>query len=106
MAYDIKKCRYLGDNCYYSSCGGSNFSYINRIPIMVKVKIQTNKAIIIDDAESTPGQSRQYDIFEATVLPSLQSVNWKDNFKKLKSAFKLVEEIETDSGVVAKFEMR
>lgn len=73
---------------------------------MVKVKIEKNKAKIIDDAESTPGQSRQFDLFEETVLDSLQSENWKENFNKLKTVFKLTEEIETDSGVIAKFEMR
>lgn len=73
---------------------------------MVKVKIKNNKSNIIDDAESTPGQSRQYDLFEEEVLPVLQSKNWKEEFSKLNTRFKLIEEMETDSGVIAKFELR
>ena len=57
---------------------------------MVKVKIIQNKAIIIDDAESTPGQSRQFDLFELQVMPIFKENNldmWRTNFIKLDSDF-------------------
>lgn len=57
---------------------------------MVKVKITQNKAIIIDDAESTQGQSRQFDLFELQVMPIFKENNldmWRTNFNKLDSDF-------------------
>ena len=57
---------------------------------MVKVKITQNKAIIIDDAESTSGQSRQFDLFELQVMPIFKENNldmWRTNFNKLDSDF-------------------
>lgn len=57
---------------------------------MVKVKITKNKARIIDDAESTPGQSRQFDLFEFQVMPIFKEKNldlWRTNFNKLDSDF-------------------
>ena len=57
---------------------------------MVKVKITQNKARIIDDAESTPGQSRQFDLFEYQVMPIFKEKNldlWRTNFNKLDSDF-------------------
>ena len=57
---------------------------------MVKVKISKKKATIIDDAESTPGQSRQYDLFEFQVMPIFKEKNidcWVSNFKQLDSDF-------------------
>ena len=57
---------------------------------MVKVKIIQNKARIIDDAESTPGQSRQFDLFELQVMPIFKENNldmWRTNFNKLDSDF-------------------
>ena len=57
---------------------------------MVKVKISKKKATILDDAESTPGQSRQYDLFEFQVMPIFKEKNvdsWLSNFNKLDSDF-------------------
>ena len=57
---------------------------------MVKVKISKKKATIIDDAESTPGQSRQYDLFEFQVMPIFKEKNvdsWLSNFNNLDSDF-------------------
>jgi hypothetical protein len=57
---------------------------------MVKVKITKNKARIIDDAESTPGQSRQFDLFDVQVMPIFNEKNidsWRTNFNKLDSDF-------------------
>lgn len=57
---------------------------------MVKVKITQNKARIIDDSESTPGQSRQFDLFDVQVMPIFKEKNldmWRTNFNKLDSDF-------------------
>lgn len=57
---------------------------------MIKIKITQNKARIIDDAESTPGQSRQFDLFEFQVMPIFKENNldmWRTNFNKLDSDF-------------------
>lgn len=57
---------------------------------MIKVKIVKNKAKIIDDSESTPGQSRQYDLFEFQVMPIFKEKNldlWRTNFNELDSDF-------------------
>jgi hypothetical protein len=57
---------------------------------MVKVKLVNNKAIIVDDAECTPGQSRQYDLFEFQVMPIFKEKEidlWRTNFNKLESDF-------------------
>jgi hypothetical protein len=57
---------------------------------MVKVKISKKKATIIDDAESTPGQSRQYDLFEFQIMPIFKEKNidcWLSNFNNLESDF-------------------
>lgn len=58
---------------------------------MVKVKIEKNKIKIIDDAECTPGQSRQYDLFEAEVLQYLEKNPnaWLAVFNELDSAFEI-----------------
>lgn len=58
---------------------------------MVKVKIEKNKIKIIDDAECTPGQSRQYDLFENEVLKYLEKNTnaWLAVFNKLDSAFEI-----------------
>ena len=47
--------------------------------------------IIIDDAESTPGQSRLFDLFEAEVLQYLKKNpnDWLAVFKQLDTAFKI-----------------
>ena len=39
---------------------------------MIKLKIVKKQMTIIDDAESTPGQSRLFDLFEAEVLQYLK----------------------------------
>ncbi len=46
---------------------------------------------IIDDAESTPGQSRLFDLFEAEVLQYLKKNPnaWLAVFKQLDTAFKI-----------------
>ena len=46
---------------------------------------------IIDDAESTPGQSRLFDLFEAEVLKYLKKNpnDWLAVFKQLDTAFKI-----------------
>ena len=56
---------------------------------MVKVKLVNNKAIIVDDAECTPGQSRQFDLFEFQVMPIFEkNIDlWQMNFKKLDTDF-------------------
>ena len=57
---------------------------------MVKVKIVKDKAEIIDDAECTPGQSRQYDLFEFQIMPIFKEKNldtWMGNFRELDSDF-------------------
>lgn len=46
---------------------------------------------IIDDAESTPGKSRLFDLFEAEVLQYLKKNpnDWLAVFKQLDTAFKI-----------------
>ena len=58
---------------------------------MVKVKISKKKAKIIDDAESTPGQSRLFDMFEEQVFPYIKKnpEEWYAEFKKLKTSFEV-----------------
>lgn len=60
---------------------------------------------IIDDAESTPGQSRLFDLFEAEVLQYLKKNTnaWLAVFKQLDTAFKIasiVHNNETDETIV------
>lgn len=75
---------------------------------MVKVKITKNKARIIDDAESTPGQSRQYDLFEFQVMPIFKEKNldlWRINFNKLDSDFYVASTNVTDNETMIIFKM-
>ena len=75
---------------------------------MVKVKIIQNKAIIIDDAESTPGQSRQFDLFELQVMPIFKENNldmWRTNFNKLNSDFYIASTNVTNNETLIIFKM-
>lgn len=75
---------------------------------MVKVKITQNKAIIIDDAESTPGQSRQFDLFELQVMPIFKENNldiWRTNFNKLDSYFYIASTNVTNNETLIIFKM-
>ena len=75
---------------------------------MVKVKITQNKAIIIDDAESTPGQSRQFDLFEFQVMPIFKEKNldlWRTNFNKLDSDFYIASTNVTNNETIIIFKM-
>lgn len=75
---------------------------------MVKVKIIQNKAIIIDDAESTPGQSRQFDLFELQVMPIFKENNldmWRTNFNKLDSDFYIASTNVTNNETLIIFKM-
>lgn len=75
---------------------------------MVKVKITKNKARIIDDAESTPGQSRQYDLFEFQVMPIFKEKNldlWRTNFNKLDSDFYVASTNVTNDETIIIFKM-
>ena len=61
--------------------------------------------IIIDDAESTPGQSRLFDLFEAEVLQYLKKNpnDWLDTFKQLDTEFEIASieyNNETDETIV------
>ena len=61
--------------------------------------------IIIDDAESTPGQSRLFDLFEAEVLQYLKKNpnDWLDAFKQLDTEFEIASieyNNETDETIV------
>ena len=72
---------------------------------MIKLKIVKKKMIIIDDAESTPGQSRLFDLFEAEVLQYLKKNpnDWLDVFKQLDTSFKIASieyNNETDETIV------
>jgi hypothetical protein len=75
---------------------------------MVKVKITKNKARIIDDAESTPGQSRQFDLFEFQVMPIFKEKNldlWRTNFNKLDSDFYVASTNVTNDETIIIFKM-
>jgi hypothetical protein len=75
---------------------------------MVKVKITKNKARIIDDAESTPGQSRQFDLFEFQVMPIFKEKNldlWRTNFNKLDSDFYVANTNVTNDETIIIFKM-
>ncbi len=75
---------------------------------MVKVKITQNKARIIDDAESTPGQSRQFDLFEFQVMPIFKEKNldlWRTNFNKLDSDFYVASTNVTNNETIIIFKM-
>ena len=75
---------------------------------MVKVKIIQNKARIIDDAESTPGQSRQFDLFELQVMPIFKENNldrWRTNFNKLDSDFYIASTNVTNNETLIIFKM-
>ena len=75
---------------------------------MVKVKITKNKARIVDDAESTPGQSRQFDLFEFQVMPIFKEKNldlWRTNFNKLDSDFYVASTIVTNDETIIIFKM-
>lgn len=72
---------------------------------MIKLKIVKKKMIIIDDAESTPGQSRLFDLFEAEVLQYLKKNpnDWLDAFKQLDTEFEIASieyNNETDETIV------
>ena len=72
---------------------------------MIKLKIVKNKMTIIDDAESTPGQSRLFDLFEAEVLQYLKKNpnDWLDAFKQLDTEFEIASieyNNETDETIV------
>ena len=58
---------------------------------MIKLKIVKKQMTIIDDAESTPGQLRLFDLFEAEVLQYLKKNPnaWLAVFKQLDTAFKI-----------------
>lgn len=73
--------------------------------MMIKLKIVKKKMIIIDDAESTPGQSRLFDLFEAEVLQYLKKNpnDWLDTFKQLDTEFEIASieyNNETDETIV------
>lgn len=74
---------------------------------MVKVKLVNNKATIIDDAECTPGQSRQFDLFEFQVMPIFEkNIDlWQINFKKLDTDFYVDSIKETNDGKLIIFRM-
>ena len=75
---------------------------------MVKVKITKDKARIIDDAESTPGQSRQFDLFEFQVMPIFKEKNidlWRTNFNKLDSDFYVASTNVTNDETIIIFKM-
>lgn len=75
---------------------------------MVKVKITKNKARIVDDAESTPGQSRQFDLFEFQVMPIFKEKNldlWRTNFNKLDSDFYVANTNVTNDETIIIFKM-
>ena len=75
---------------------------------MVKVKITKNKARIIDDAESTPGQSRQFDLFEFQVMPIFKEKNldlWRTNFNKIDSDFYVASTNVTNDETIIIFKM-
>lgn len=75
---------------------------------MVKVKITKNKARIVDDAESTPGQSRQFDLFEFQVMPIFKEKNldlWRTNFNKLDSDFYVASTNVTNDETIIIFKM-
>ena len=75
---------------------------------MVKVKITKNKARIVDDAESTPGQSRQFDLFEFQVMPIFKEKNldlWRTNFNKLDSDFYVASTNVTNDDTIIIFKM-
>lgn len=74
---------------------------------MVKVKLVNNKATIIDDAECTPGQSRQFDLFEFQVMPIFEkNIDlWQMNFKKLDTDFYVDSINETNDGKLIIFRM-
>lgn len=75
---------------------------------MVKVKLTKNKARIIDDAESTPGQSRQFDLFEFQVMPIFKEKNidlWRTNFNKLDSDFYVASTNVTNDETIIIFKM-
>lgn len=74
---------------------------------MVKVKLVNNKATIIDDAECTPGQSRQFDLFEFQVMPIFEkNIDlWHMNFKKLDTDFYVDSIKETNDGKLIIFRM-
>lgn len=72
---------------------------------MIKLKIVKKKMTIIDEAESTPGQSRLFDLFEAEVLQYLKKNpnDWLAAFKQLDTAFKIASieyNNETDETIV------
>ena len=72
---------------------------------MIKLKIVKKQMIIIDDAESTQGQSRLFDLFEAEVLQYLKKNpnDWLAVFKQLDTAFKIASieyNNETDETIV------
>lgn len=58
---------------------------------MIKLKIVKKQMTIIDEAESTPGQSRLFDLFEAEVLQYLKKNpnDWLAVFKQLDTSFKI-----------------
>lgn len=72
---------------------------------MIKLKIVKKQMTIIDEAESTPGQSRLFDLFEAEVLQYLKKNpnDWLDAFKQLDTEFEIASieyNNETDETIV------
>lgn len=72
---------------------------------MIKLKIVKKQITIIDEAESTPGQSRLFDLFESEVLQYLKKNpnDWLAVFKQLDTAFKIASieyNNETDETIV------
>lgn len=73
--------------------------------MMIKLKIVKKQMTIIDDAESTPGQSRLFDLFEAEVLQYLKKNpnDWLDAFNQLDTEFEIASieyNNETDETIV------
>lgn len=72
---------------------------------MIKLKIVKKKMTIIDEAESTPGKSRLFDLFEAEVFQYLKKNpnDWLAVFKQLDTAFEIASieyNNETDETIV------
>jgi hypothetical protein len=71
---------------------------------MIKLKIVKKQMTIIDDAESTPGQSRLFDLFEEVLQYIQKNPNaWLAVFKQLDTAFEIASieyNNETDETIV------
>lgn len=80
---------------------------------MVKLQIDKYKVKIIDDAESTPGQSKQYDMFEQQVMPIFKPhpncdflAQWKKAFQRLDTDFQIDTIEDKGTGVLAIFKLK